>query len=1228
MEITDCKELTVIEKKPPVLVYSPHPILMSQDREIIYAQFQAGESLGAYLYRVGILQRLGRQPMNATINGIRVPRELWFRCYPKVGTIINLYAIVRGGGDDDGGGKNPVATIAMIALMVVATWAFGPGGAAGLPGLSAALAYTAVVIIGGLVINSLFPPPKIKKKADEIASSQFGIGGGSNRVRQNEPFGLILGVFRVFPDYGSLPYTEFSGEDQIAYFLFDFGYNDVNNTDYKVGANPLSTYIGVELQESGPDGVITLFPSNVDSLTAGVLVTGVPQQLTTSFNTVAIGVDIAGTLFSANKKGEMLNNAAEFTLQYRPVGATDWLPFVGSDSNLVINNATRKPVRNSYKVNVTRGQYEVKLVQTRIAIVDNQSAGDMIWTQMRSYQSDTTDYTGRKRVALKITASGQLNGTIDQLNCISHAKTLVWRIDLQQWILEETSNPAWWFLSAARGKFIGTRKVFGAGYSDDKIDIEGLKRFAEWCTSQSLTFNGQFQTQLSVFDLLSAIALCGRATVSWGTGKLGVVWDAPNLPVTAMFGMHNIIPGTFTVSYATDQLADVLEGQFINPEIDWQTDFVRVKVPGATSDTTVRTIKLDGRTSRTLAAEDTNLYAAQNAYRNRKYQWQTDWEGMPCSRGDVVGLTHDMSSLDYSGRFVEGGDGITTLKLPRQVPLFSAGSFIMIQRPDGTFSSKGIRAGSGLSDTLTLAAPLPTDLNPYLDPDHPPYDYRWQYGPTATPGKKVKIDSFKPVSERLVELTAIDELDIFYTAKDNPYTYVPPKPVFGAAPTLTDLELTEEGILAGNGYVVKVIVTWSASGNYQFADVRYSLNNAAMIPAAESTAANSVEIIVPDFSDITVEVTAYGNLGRLGKSTKKSVTTHIDFAGNSPPSTPTRFTIEGPNLGWLTNPEVDIAGYRIRFHYGSNFSWDDAAALHEGLITSNAYQPPALPQGPITLMLKAVDTASLESLDAAIIVTDLGDPEIANVLETVDYRILGFPAHITGGTIVSGSILADDETSFYSADEDNPRYSVTDTDPFYPSSFYKQLIWETDLFTFLSVLVGSQTTLDYTISGDTLKIEYRVAKSGPMYGAVGTDPFDGYKATGSLPFYTEFFGDPPDYQPWPGSIFVTDDQYQFRVTLAQSANRGTIDQFKVIIDAPDMEENFDDIVIALGGTRLTLTKPFTSIQNIQLTLQSDGGTAITTKYLDKDIVSGPLIKCFNAANAAVAGIIDAKVKGY
>lgn len=1559
-----CRPRTEAEGSRPVVAFSPHPLLLAKERELVGAVFLPGETIAEYLVRTGIAARMGRQPFRLKLDGRQIPRALWARCRPKPGTLIELYAVVRGGD----GKKNPIATIAMIALIYYTGGASSGGAAGGSLGAAAATAAgvgtaagwgLGILVVGGMVINSVFPPPRPDlAKAQNLGggdSPTYAIEGGSNRMRRYEPMPKIMGVHRVFPDFGAQPYNEFHGADQVGFYVFDLGYNDAELSDFKIGDTPIGEYSGVEYEISGADGKLALVPGNVDSQ-AGVelpFALGFASRTSTP-QARSLAVEITGSLFYFGDSGTE-QRAATIDIEYRPVGGGAWsaltfasdtvpassivngvarvpaadytrgvrkaitaqpagmpaITVLSASSNtpagagqlvftyrgdstdvklawappggnrglfvqlrgggqfllkdltgamdlliqvdpaisvstqtetvgsatvgaaeiagqFMLLNASREPLRRTFFWHVAEGQHEVRVKKSTIDETNQRAAAVIVWSQLRTYQPDAADYTGRLRVGLKIPASALASGVLQQLSCVARGKTTVfgggYGLDFEstvapsqavvlpdvplwdfgavdfafecwgkaesftsvntlyehglytagflirqessnqlrlfvngagagtigEWVCEPTigqpyhlivqrrgtnaeaymngqllartanlssasaititvqpaigrsnhigdqrydgvldgvrlysgrsftaaeaadhyrgryddetglvgrwefdegmgitandtsgngnhgtlvngpawvagdpavprgnvvtSNPAFWHLDALRGKTIAGRRVWGAGLADARIDIEGLKTFAAWCDAQGLTFNGVFDQQLSVHDMLSAIALMGRGTPTMQTGKHGVLWDAPDQPVTAVFGMHNIVAGSFSIDYATGDLADVVEGSFVNPDLNWQRDFVRATVPGATSEARVRRVELFGCTNKAQAGQQTNLYAAANYYRPRRYKWRSDWEQMSCPRGDVAQIGHDLLQL-LSGRFVEGGSA-TVLKLPRKVPLYAGGAFITIRKPDATFATYAIDAGAGESDTLTPTAPLP--FNPWADADgYPPYDYRWHYGPASDTGRKVKIESFKPVSLRHVDVTAVDEDPAYYTAKDNPLAVIAPPRIFGAV-QLQSLNITEDGVRAGNGYMARVYVTLDVLGDYAFCDLRTSVNGGPLAERVRNQRGRTVFFDVSDFSDVVVEVTAYSSFGRTGKSSKLTAEHHVDYAGQSKPSDVRNLSLDGNTFRWTEAPEVDVTGYIIRFHYGENLSPTDAAPLHEGELSASPATFPVLPSQVVTFFLTAIDAAGLESANPATIVKNLGDPELENVVVELDFRAASWPGTVTLGSNVGGDLVANDTTVFYGPDS-APFYAAS-ADPFYEVSVFETMVYETLGFSFPVEWIDSAMVLQHLIEGEGIAIEYRSGNDAAFYGT-GAEAFYG---TGGDAFY----GDPGEYVRFTGTVSFAQGEYQLRLTTNGGPVQGAIRALSVVIDVPDVREVINDLAVPGGGVRLALTKPFKSIKNIQLTLEQDGGAAVSARYVDKDLTLGPLIQAIDSTGASVAGRMDAHVTGY
>lgn len=1087
----------------------------------------------------------------------------------------------------------------------------------------------AVSIGGSLLLGALFPPPQPNlsqangRFTSDAVSPTYSLSGGSNRARPFEPMPLLFGTHRIFPDYGARTYTEFEGEDQYLYQVFNFGLSDLALSDFRIGNTPLADFAGVEMETAGADGALTLFPANVDTVSGGALTYAAGWiTRTSSIDATALAVDIGGTLYFTGDTG-LEARSVTLEMEYRAVGSGTWLPFVGAASAVTLTSSSRKLLRLTYRKTIASGQYEMRIRRTTADETDARAASEIAWSQLRTYQPDTADYTGQKRVAVRIRASGQLQGQVEQLSAIGAASVPVWTGSA--WSTQVSSNPAWLFLWFARGKKNGAgRRLFGPCLADSRIDIEGLKEWGAWCDAKGLSFDAVLDLNMSCSAALERIARCGRATMSWAPGKLSVVWDAAAQPVVAVFGMSNIKRRTFSVDWATEKLADEVVVNFVNPDRDWQQDTVRATVPGVTAPTNPANIELFGCKSHIMAGREANLLAANHLYRLRRVSFETDFEGMVANRGDVIAVSHDLTQWGYSGRLVAGSS--TQLTLDRTVP-FSPGEqhYVRVTWPNGWFDVLAVQYQLGESDTLTLSDAWPTvdaESNPLYaansDPNHPPWDYKWQFEPKATPGRRLKIIGMEFPSHRDVKLTAMDDSDEYYLQEFNAYTYVAPGAGAAEIPTLSNLTISETLILVGTGYAVRLTLTFDISGPYEQAKVRIGLDGAPMADAG-GTVTRRIETTVPDSGVANIELTAFSPQGKWGAASQAAVSYAIK-GKDAPPSDVAEFAIEGDTLSWPSVPDADLAGYVIRWQPGNNRSWGDATPMHTGLLTQSPYTMINRPAGAVTIMIKSVDTSNNESVTAVAIVTDLGDPIVLNVVDTIDLKALAWPGTVSGGGIDGSGNLAATATGLlmWNPDDAAAMWWVYDSAPIWRTETYEAMTYETQIVPTTAV-AGSRMTLTNAIEGDAWAIEYRRTGPGAMWG-IDSEPM--WSTDAALMWHV------PGYVPWPGEVTARHEPYDIRVPTGFGATRGKIIALTPTFDVPDVIERLNDLSIAGAGTRLPIVKTYRVIKNVNLTLQAAAGGAMKAETQDKNATLGPLVKCFDAANAATTGKIDATIQGY
>ena len=185
-----------------VIDFLPHPIT-TEGRKTLTAIVPQGETLDKVLG--GIVPPA--LPAVAVVNGTLISRPKWATTRITKDSIIQVRSTLQGGD-----GSNPFAVILSIAAVVFAPHLAGAIFGTAFTGTVLGSVVVAGIGIGGvLVANALFPPrfPDDRSRGAE-PEKQYSLSGGANRARPHEPFLLVLGQHRVFPDLVSKEYTEFS----------------------------------------------------------------------------------------------------------------------------------------------------------------------------------------------------------------------------------------------------------------------------------------------------------------------------------------------------------------------------------------------------------------------------------------------------------------------------------------------------------------------------------------------------------------------------------------------------------------------------------------------------------------------------------------------------------------------------------------------------------------------------------------------------------------------------------------------------------------------------------------------------------------------------------------------------------------------------------------------------------------------------------------------------------
>ncbi|WP_298621804.1 host specificity factor TipJ family phage tail protein [uncultured Zoogloea sp.] len=809
--------------------------------------------------------------------------------------------------------------------------------------------------------------------------------------------------------------------------------------DLRIGNTPLSDYQDVTL-EYATDAMPALMPYNVDSVAGGsVTVAGGPIIRTTSIDTTRIEVDMQFVAYRAGSKG-LQQNTAVFQLEYRAVGGDRWFPlgqmpvpsfyshywsrgdwgqavdWEGNPSGLVwiqtefdvsrwagahtdgvdgwrwrpyserpvsdpappdwelqpsaqmtVRLSQATPMRQTFYTEVGRGQYEVRCFRVTPDETDSNAVADITLTSVRSYQSQEGDFTGQCFLAVKVRASGQLNGTLSTISGIVSQPVAPGVY---------SSNPADLFLLFARGYRAEGRLVWGAGMADVELDLPAIAAWRAWCVANSLRCNLHIDSSKSVWDILQAICRCGRGSPSWSTGRLGVLWDAADQPVVAVFGPSNIKRGSFEVVYGSEAAADEITLTYVDEANDYQTDTVRVKAPGVTTPTKPAAIELWGCTSFQQAIRECRLQVAHQIYRVRQVSWVTDMEGLVVTRGDVVTLSHDLTQWGTSGRLVAGTTHV--LQLDRAITLDGAGSWVTVVDPTGAMHTCRVQYQAGEVDSIALIDPLPVAP----DSDNP-VDWRWLADYQPTPGKRVKITDIRPTSMHEVRITAMDDPDEYYAAESGTYSPAPVRKWTSSDPTLSDLSFAEELVTAGAGYAVRLTVSWSETGYVSSRRVKYRIDDGTWIDLG-LVDNSSVRLDVPDAGTVTVVVVGYDGAGQVRPSAVKGAS-HVIAGRYAPPPAVTGFAVsalpDGTRVVTWTVAEVppDVGYIDVRYAASSATPWAAMTVLGTSIYAAGRAEASVPGAGTWTFEARLRDSSGIHSDTGLRVTVTLGAPPAAAV---------------------------------------------------------------------------------------------------------------------------------------------------------------------------------------------------------------------------------------------------------
>lgn len=161
-----------------------------------------------------------------------------------------------------------------------------------------------------------------------------------------------------------------------------------------------------------------------------------------------------------------------------------------STSEIKVEKTTSRPFfTNINVVFPTAGKWEFRVVRLSDDYDGSPTGNIRINPYSETYISSVRSIKNTPPIAsdkpislieLKIKATDQLNGAVNNLSCVVKSKLPIW--NGSSWSVQETRNPAWAYLDVMRGNATKTP------VNDSRLDLAAFKTWADWCDETQPNF--------------------------------------------------------------------------------------------------------------------------------------------------------------------------------------------------------------------------------------------------------------------------------------------------------------------------------------------------------------------------------------------------------------------------------------------------------------------------------------------------------------------------------------------------------------------------------------------------------------------------------------------------------------------------------------------------------------------------------------------------------------------
>lgn len=890
------------------------------------------------------------------------------------------------------------------------------------------------------------------------------------------------------------------------------------------------------------------------------------------------------------------------------------------------------------------GEYKIRIIRkTTISQYGYQSVTGMTFSGIQTRTAKPPINTDKRHLFLevKIRATNQLNGVIQNLSAVVTSALDVYDPDTQTWSKQLTSNPAWVYADLL------TSEINKNAVVKTRLDVESLSEWADFCDEVpdngttgmiydlprfSSNFVLDYSTTLQ--GILSQVASAAQAGFNIVDGRYGVLIDKRRDTPKQLFTPRNSKDFSSTRVYTRRPHA--LKVQFIDAGAGYIQSEAIVYDDGytAANATEFEPLTAFSCTNFQQAWRYGRYMIAQNRLRQETISITVDFENLVCTRGDYVQITQDvMRAGGFPGR-------VRSVTGNRVV---MDNSIETLPAEDYGFSFRSV-TGEIFTGPVEI---INANTFDFSGSDFPQVGDLMVIGVIGEIVIDCIIKSIRPNADMSAQLTLVEKADPIYDAEStsdfpdyspdiNSTTladYKPPGEVQNLQVIHNDYNIK------GKAYENYIDLDWDAPTGSAYEKFEVYVDFGKGFSQVGIVRDSAYRYIVdPDNLDTehafkVIAVSVNGKKLELGFVSHVSAT---PLTKTSPPSNVVSFSCDTTNesmtLLWEKSLDLDILEYRIRFNPNSDMaSWTRSSPLlrAEASVTNASVQTRAG-----TYLIKAVDFNGNESLTASAVITTIPNLFNLNFIETLNDGDT-WPGNKTNTEVLVGTLISKQE--------------IPNADPSLIKYFSESFYYFSDIVDLVGIYtVRAQANIDAIGFTEGDLIHNWVTLSSVLYMS-SVRPTDWaveaqYRSTtifnvihdwvtlssistmdvGASNIWTPFrnftIGD------------ITGLLFQFRLRLVSiRANvSARVISAVITVDTPDRIESYNSQEAISGVGKEILYSPVflgpDPSPNVQVTIEN--GQAGDYYTFDYKTLEGFKVRFWNNSDVEVTRTFDAAVKGY